>query len=85
LPKRLAYPEHIDKEYHSTYFYDNDDFVKKVHHRIMDVKYLRVMNSRQYAEKYDWTNLITTYDHEMEQVIESKKLNRPLKEAGIII
>ncbi len=43
------------------------------------------MNSRQYAEKYDWTNLITTYDHEMEQVIESKKLNRPLKEAGIII
>lgn len=85
LPKRLAYPEHIDKEYHSTYFYDDDDFVKKVHHRIMDVKYLRVMNSRQYAEKYDWTNLITTYDHEMEQVIESKKLNRPLKEAGIII
>lgn len=86
LPKRLAYPEHIDKQYHSTYFYDDDnDFVKKVHHRIMDVNYLRVMNSRQYAEKYDWTQLIDTYDNEMEQVVEVKNASRPLKELGMII
>ena len=86
LPKRLAYPEHIDKQYHSTYFYEDDaDLVKKIHHRIMDVKYLRVMNPRQYAEKYDWSKLITTYDHEMEQVVEAKKANRPLKKMGMII
>ena len=86
LPKRLAYTEHIDEKYHSTYFYDNEeDLVKKIHHRIMDVNYLRVMNSRQYAEKYDWTNLIDTYDREMEQVVETKIANRPLKESGLII
>jgi glycosyltransferase involved in cell wall biosynthesis len=85
LPKRLAYPEHIDPQYHSTYFYDDGDFVKKVHHRIMDVNYLRVMNSRQYAEKYDWTNLIETYDQEMEDVVDAKRQSRPLKEAGLII
>ena len=39
----------------------------------------------EYAEKYDWANLIETYDHEMEEVVEAQKANRPFKESGLII
>jgi glycosyltransferase involved in cell wall biosynthesis len=65
LPKRLAYPEHIPAQFHSTFFYDEDDLVNKIQRRIWDVGYLRVMNTRQYAEKYDWSNLVGMYDEEM--------------------
>ena len=73
LPKRLAYPEHIPQQFHSTFFYDESDFITKIQKRIMDVKYLRVMNTRQYAEKYDWQELIPFYDNEMERVVGIKK------------
>ena len=72
LPKRLAFPEHIPAQFHSTFFYDEDDFVNKIQHRILDVKYLRVMNTRQYAEKYDWQHLAPAYDVEMERLFQSK-------------
>lgn len=63
LPKRLAYPEHITEKYHHTFFYDNDDeFIDKLQKRIWDVKYLRVMDMRQYVERYDWKNIIAEYD-----------------------
>jgi hypothetical protein len=68
LPKRLAYPEHIPAQFHSTFFYDEEDFLVKLQRRIMDVKYLRVMDTQQYARKYDWSNLIADYDARMEQV-----------------
>ncbi|HRG89686.1 MAG TPA: hypothetical protein PLW44_11745, partial [Chitinophagales bacterium] len=68
FPKRLAYPEHIPQQFHTTFFYDEDDFVKKLQRRIMDVKYLRVMNTQQYAARYDWQNQIEQYDSQLEQV-----------------
>lgn len=68
LPKRLAYPEHIPEQFHHTFFYDEEDFVNKLQRRIWDVKYLRVMDMRQYAAKYDWGNLIGRYDEEFEKV-----------------
>ena len=73
LPKRLAYPEHLPQQFHSTFFYDENDFITKIQKRIMDVKYLRVMNTRQYAEKYDWQQLISFYDNEMQRVVDTKK------------
>jgi len=70
LPKRLAYPEHIPTQFHSTFFYDEEDFTAKLQRRIMDVKYIRVMDTQQYASKYDWSNLISVYDNEMEKLID---------------
>ncbi len=71
LPKRLAYPEHIPEQFHATFFYDEDDFVVKLQRRIMDVKYLRVMDTTQYARKYDWKNMIGAYDKAMETLIKT--------------
>jgi glycosyltransferase involved in cell wall biosynthesis len=68
LPKRLAYLEHIPDALHNTFFYDESDFVAKLQRRIMDVKYLRVMNTRQYVERYDWSNCVTNYDQTLEMV-----------------
>lgn len=68
LPKRLLYPEFIPVAYHSTFFYDEEDFVNKLQRRIWDVKYLRVMDMQQYALKYDWKNKITMYDSEFERL-----------------
>lgn len=65
LPKRLAYPEHIPAAFHSTFFYEEADFVNKLQRRIMDVKYIRVMDTKQYAQRYDWSHLISHYDIEM--------------------
>lgn len=65
LPKRLAYPEHIPNQFHSTFFYDEADFANKLQRRIMDVKYIRVMDTKQYAVRYDWSNLIGEYDRQM--------------------
>lgn len=69
LPKRLAYPEHIPQQFHNTFFYEEDEFVKKLQRRIMDVKYLRVMDTQQYAARYDWQNAINAYDNKMEQIL----------------
>jgi hypothetical protein len=69
LPKRLAYPEHIPSQFHSTFFYDEEDFTAKLQRRIMDVKYLRVMDTQQYARKYDWSNLTDKYDAAMQSVL----------------
>lgn len=68
LPKRLAYPEHLPESVHSTFFYEEEDFVNKLQRRIWDVKYLRIMNTQQYATKYHWSNLIANYDYEMKQI-----------------
>lgn len=62
LPKRLAYPEHLPEQFHSTYFYDSEDFTNKLQRRIWDIKYIRVMDTQQYARKYDWGNCIEIYD-----------------------
>jgi len=69
LPKRLAYPEHIPDAYRNTFFYEEEDFVNKLQRRIWDVKYLRVMDMQQYAQKYDWEQLIALYDNELAQLV----------------
>jgi glycosyltransferase involved in cell wall biosynthesis len=67
LPKRLAYPEHIPEKFHNTFFYEEEDFVNKLQRRIMDVKYLRVMDTQQYAAKYDWNLQVKNYDSVLER------------------
>lgn len=72
LPNRLAYPEHVPAEFHHTFLYEEEDFTKKLQRRIMDVKYVRVMDTKQYAQKYNWRNLISVYDREFEKLSRSR-------------
>jgi glycosyltransferase involved in cell wall biosynthesis len=68
LPNRLAYPEHLPEQFHSTFFYGENDFLVKLQKRIMDVKYLRAMNTRQWIQKYDWANIVDDYDTKIENL-----------------
>ena len=74
LPKRLAYSEHIPETYHPTFFYDEEDFTAKLQKRIMDVKYLRAMNTQQWVEKYDWKNIVVVYDELMKMIVEQSSV-----------
>lgn len=68
LPRRLAYTEHIPETYHRTFFYEEGELITKLQRRIMDVKYVRVMDTRQYALKYHWISLVNEYDRKFEQI-----------------
>lgn len=70
LPKRLAYPEHIPKDLHYTFLYEESDreFVNRLQRLIFDVKYPRIQNIRQFVEKYDWGKMIGRYDDEFESL-----------------
>jgi glycosyltransferase involved in cell wall biosynthesis len=69
LPKRLAYAEHFPKIVHNTLFYNESEFTDKLQKRIMDVKLIRVQNSRQWVEQYDWTNSISRYEALFEKAV----------------
>lgn len=64
LPKRLAYPEHIPKELHGSFFYDDDDFVNRLQRWIKDVSILRKQQTGAYVERYDWERVAIEMDSE---------------------
>lgn len=64
LPKRLAYPEHIPKALHSTYFYKNTaDLKEKLTQAIDNIAAVRATAAyRQKILGYDWQVLCPLYD-----------------------
>lgn len=68
LPKRLAYPEHLPPKFHTTFFYNENEFSVKLRKRILDVNYLRVMNTQQWVKHYDWAVQTKNYDIEIETI-----------------
>ncbi|MCS6819433.1 MAG: glycosyltransferase [Chitinophagales bacterium] len=69
LPKRLAYPEILPAQYQHTFFYDDNEFAVKLQKRIMDVKYVRTMNTQQWVDRFDWNNIVKSYDDKIEELI----------------
>lgn len=70
LPKRLAYPEHVPENLHSSFFYDENELVNKLQRWIKDVPILRKQTCRQFVEKYDWTLMAPIYDSKFESMID---------------
>lgn len=69
LPNRLAYPEHVPKSLQAAFFYEND-LTDRLQRWIRDVDVLRKQQTRSFVEKYDWTEMIESYDRIiMEMVI----------------
>jgi len=71
LPKRLAYPEHIPHKLHPVFFYEDNhrEFVNRLQRLIFDVRMLRSENIRQFAGKYDWGEMSTVYDEQMQLLV----------------
>ncbi|MDX2001973.1 MAG: DUF3524 domain-containing protein [Chitinophagales bacterium] len=69
LPNRLAYPEHLPKQFHRTFFYDKDDeLTNRLQRMIFDVRVLRPQKVAHFIEKYDWSSLSKLYDEQLEGV-----------------
>lgn len=62
LPKRLAYQEHIPKEYQEVFHYGKSELADKLQRWIKDVSVLRKQQTRQFVQKYDWRQTAVIYD-----------------------
>jgi len=70
LPKRLAYPEHIPQNHHSTFFYENTkDLTNRLQRLIFNIKILRKQKVSQFVEKYDWSQLANTYNSIFQKIL----------------
>ena len=64
LPQRLAYPEHINTEYHQHCFYsDFDDLVRRLE-GLCRVTTLRQENLKAKVCRYDWSEMVDVYDEQ---------------------
>jgi glycosyltransferase involved in cell wall biosynthesis len=73
LPKRLAYPAHLSDGMQSSYLYDeNDDITDRL--RSMILNYGETGSSlRDYVARYDWQEMVTTYDDLFEEIFRMKQ------------
>lgn len=71
LPKRLAYPEHVPEKLHSSFFYEEDEFVNRLQRMIFNVNILRKQNVRQFVEHYDWKHQAPVYDDALQAVLDT--------------
>ena len=61
LPVRLTYPELFDNIKHeNNFYYDYNELNEKLKQALLDYRNLK--SFKQYAKKYDWTNIAPKYD-----------------------
>lgn len=71
LPNALAYPGHFPEELHQHFLYDDEEVL---HERIMDIctnlsaTVPLIEAAQTIAQSYDWTRLISVYDHNLEKI-----------------
>jgi len=69
LPDRLAYPEHVPQPLRAAFFYEHD-LTDRLQRLIRDVDVLRKQQTRSFVQRYDWAEMIESYDRIiMEMVI----------------
>ncbi len=70
LPNRLAYPEHLPKELHSTHFYlDESDLLDKLRYACHHPADIRNTDSQQWVKQYSWEHMVHVYDQRFERLI----------------
>ena len=64
LPKRLSYPEHLPKEVHSKFFYDDfDDLTERIKSLMVNIQEVRQEKTKRFVENYDWQFITNSYDN----------------------
>jgi len=73
LPKRLAYPEHIPKDFHDQLFYTNDnEFYKKLESVILNFKNHPSYQYQNFVAHYDWRILAPHYDEVFNKIVNNR-------------
>ncbi len=72
LPRRLAYPEVIPREFHSDFLYDNStELVDKLSFLMINYSKFqeKIQNLSEIMGGFAWENVIDKYDEELEQLV----------------
>ncbi len=69
LPKRLAYPMHIPKQFEANHFYENDTDLYHKLKMLLKQGITRNETLSQFVQKYDWSRLVPHYDSVFEQLL----------------
>jgi len=70
LPNRLSYPEILNKERFPEIFYNSDaELFNKIYYYFNHYKVLRksISKYKNYINRFDWSNMVNTYDEIFEQ------------------
>ena len=69
IPNRLAYPEHFPYQDRAIYIYNTQqELATKLESAIVNVEKTRTAKISNYVEKYDWNQLISRYDEEVQKI-----------------
>ncbi len=70
LPNRLAYPEHIPKEFHTAHLYNSKEELGQILRAILAPDFKLGANESliNFVRKYDWKTLIELYDRTFENI-----------------
>ncbi|MAV64466.1 MAG: glycosyl transferase family 1 [Candidatus Marinimicrobia bacterium] len=74
LPDRLAYPEIYKKDENTHLFYKNkNNLIDKMKHLIQNKEKRLTIEAKDLTEKFDWSNIINTYDELFENILLMKR------------
>ena len=74
LPNRLAYPDHIDENQNQSNFYESEsEAVDLLEQWIESKAWMKSSTLNETANRYDWSNLIASYDTEFESLAMSAR------------
>ena len=65
LPNRLAFPEHIPKNQHEVFLYEENEFSDKLEFMLKNPQ--KSEHLQEWVGKYNWESLIGIYDESMEK------------------
>ena len=69
LPERLSYPELIPQAVHARHLYrDFAGLMERLRWAVTHPQELRQHSLREHVRRYDWSNLIATYDRMLQEV-----------------
>ena len=77
LPKRLSYTELVPFQDFGEYFYDDDgEYLPTLERILLNHRFYNRRPFEEIASKYDWSNMISIYDHVFQEILKKNTCSR---------
>ena len=73
MPNKLSYPEHIDPSNYPDCFYNDEEELHQKLKRMIQDWPNQLPSLSEYVKRYDWNNLIASYDSTFDRIIKEHK------------
>jgi len=71
LPRRLAYPEHIEERHHEVFYNNDDEILPKLRSLLETKKFAEQSPFADFVLKYNWSRMIKIYDRQFSEMKKS--------------